>query len=238
VAYAAANAFMDAFVRSHNRQNSTHWVTINWDGWRLREEAQSESTARGQNPTFGSGLAEFLITPPEGMAAFHAIRMGLLGEQIVVSTGDLQARLEKWITFTATRKADAEWAITGLSAHARPQLHNTYLAPRNQIEQKIAEVWQALLGIEKVGIHDNFFELGGDSLLIVQLRRKLQEALHHEFLTTDLFEHPTISTLVESLRQTEVESATPRQAQDRIRNQRAALEEAAELKGRRQGSRF
>src|SRR4030066_1235848 len=39
-----------------------------------------------------------------------------------------------------------------------------YEAPRNEIEEKLAEVWQKVLDIEKVGINDDFFELGGHSL--------------------------------------------------------------------------
>jgi len=46
------------------------------------------------------------------------------------------------------------------SLHARPSSQNAYFAPRNEVEQTMADIWQELLGIEQVGIQDNFFELG------------------------------------------------------------------------------
>ncbi len=55
--------------------------------------------------------------------------------------------------------------------HPRPQLSNSYIVPRNEIEQKIAVIWQELIGTEQVGVYDNFFELGGDSLLMVRVGR-------------------------------------------------------------------
>jgi aryl carrier-like protein len=51
-----------------------------------------------------------------------------------------------------------------------------YAAPRNAIETKLAEVWQQVLGREKVGIHDNIFEIGGDSLLIFQITARANQA--------------------------------------------------------------
>jgi len=53
-----------------------------------------------------------------------------------------------------SQKADSS------SLHARPSSQNAYFAPRNEVEQTMADIWQELLGIEQVGIQDNFFELG------------------------------------------------------------------------------
>ncbi|HVG20945.1 MAG TPA: amino acid adenylation domain-containing protein, partial [Blastocatellia bacterium] len=49
----------------------------------------------------------------------------------------------------------------------RPRAETDYTAPRNSVEQVLAEIWSQVLGVERVGIHDNFFELGGDSILSI-----------------------------------------------------------------------
>ncbi|MFP2901066.1 phosphopantetheine-binding protein [Corallococcus sp. 4LFB] len=73
----------------------------------------------------------------------------------------------------------ASTARTGGSAsgrHTRPPLANAFVAPRDETEEKVAALWQDLLGVESVGITDNFFELGGHSLLGVQLLSRIREA--------------------------------------------------------------
>lgn len=60
------------------------------------------------------------------------------------------------------------------SQYSRPKLGNSYVAPTNELEQRIAHIWQEVLGIEQVGIYDNFFDLGGDSLIATQLASRLQ----------------------------------------------------------------
>jgi phthiocerol/phenolphthiocerol synthesis type-I polyketide synthase E len=59
-------------------------------------------------------------------------------------------------------------------SYSRPNIGNSYIAPTNELEEKIAKVWQEVLGIKQVGIYDNFFELGGDSLIATQLASRLQ----------------------------------------------------------------
>ncbi|MBE8987837.1 type I polyketide synthase [Nostoc sp. LEGE 12450] len=56
----------------------------------------------------------------------------------------------------------------------RTNISDSYIAPTNELEEKIAKVWQEVLGIQQVGIYDNFFECGGDSLIATQLASRLQ----------------------------------------------------------------
>ncbi|NQE32467.1 type I polyketide synthase [Microcoleus asticus] len=79
--------------------------------------------------------------------------------------------------------------------HSRPNLDNTYIAPREEIEQTIASIWQEFLGIEQVGIHDDFFDLGGDSLLAVQLITKLNETLQKSLSPHSLLQSSTVAAL-------------------------------------------
>jgi non-ribosomal peptide synthase protein (TIGR01720 family) len=62
------------------------------------------------------------------------------------------------------------------SSHSRPDLDVAYVAPRNEIEQTLAQIWQQQLGIEAIGVHDNFFQLGGDSVISIQIVAKARQA--------------------------------------------------------------
>ncbi|WP_373528142.1 amino acid adenylation domain-containing protein [Nostoc sp.] len=83
--------------------------------------------------------------------------------------------------------------------HSRPNLPNSYIAPCNELEKKIADVWQELLGIKQVGIHDNFFELGGDSLIAVQILTRLRNSFSIQLSVANLFESPTIAEIASKL---------------------------------------
>ncbi|MCP3467984.1 non-ribosomal peptide synthetase, partial [Bradyrhizobium sp. CCGUVB23] len=73
-----------------------------------------------------------------------------------------------------------------------------YEAPRGPIEEKLAQIWAELLGLERVGRHDSFFELGGHSLLAVQLMERLRRlSLGIEVRT--LFAKPVLADLAASL---------------------------------------
>ncbi|HEX2642239.1 MAG TPA: amino acid adenylation domain-containing protein, partial [Thermoanaerobaculia bacterium] len=74
-----------------------------------------------------------------------------------------------------------------------------YVAPAGELEEKIAEAWRELFGLDQVGVHDNFFDSGGNSLLIVKLHSRLQKVLGREFPLVEIFQHPTISALAASL---------------------------------------
>ncbi|NKQ34061.1 MAG: amino acid adenylation domain-containing protein [Chloroflexi bacterium] len=59
---------------------------------------------------------------------------------------------------------------------SRPDLAAAYVPPQSEKEAILAEIWQAVLGLEQVGVHDNFFELGGDSILTIQVISRANQA--------------------------------------------------------------
>ncbi len=76
----------------------------------------------------------------------------------------------------------------------RQQLEQNYVAPRNEREQLLTDIWQEVLKLPKVGVKDNFFELGGDSILSIQvIARANQKGL--KITPRQLFEYPTVEGL-------------------------------------------
>ncbi|MBD2741476.1 non-ribosomal peptide synthetase [Coleofasciculus sp. FACHB-1120] len=76
---------------------------------------------------------------------------------------------------------------------------DTFVAPRNSVEEVLAGIWVQLLKLQKVGIYDNFFDLGGHSLLIPQLLAKVRETFQIELSLRDFFDALTIADLGKSI---------------------------------------
>jgi amino acid adenylation domain-containing protein/non-ribosomal peptide synthase protein (TIGR01720 family) len=79
------------------------------------------------------------------------------------------------------------------------QTTGDYTAPRTQLEKDLADIWQQLLGVERIGVHDNFFVLGGHSLLAMRVVSAIRNVLHLEVPVRDIFYHPTIKELAAAL---------------------------------------
>jgi len=93
----------------------------------------------------------------------------------------------------AAAAAAAGTAPAGLSAHPRPRLRNAYVAPRNEVERRVAGLWQEQLGVGAVGVHDDFFELGGHSFLATRLVSELRRSFDCELDLPALFATPTVA---------------------------------------------
>ena len=76
-----------------------------------------------------------------------------------------------------------------------------FVAPRNELEQKLADTWQTILGVTAVGVHDDFFDLGGNSWMAVRLFSELQTITGHHLPLATLFQAPTIAALAAIVQQ-------------------------------------
>ena len=72
----------------------------------------------------------------------------------------------------------------------------SHVAPRNQSEEILVNIWQDVLGLEWIGVFDNFFELGGDSILSLQIISRAKKA-GLSISAKQLFEYQSIAELAE-----------------------------------------
>ncbi|MCP4657778.1 MAG: hypothetical protein GY856_20410, partial [bacterium] len=135
-------------------------------------------------------------TPDQGVETLGRILALPDPGRVVISTGRLESRIEQWVS--APR-------LTPAAAGVGPAISGS------ELEQRIAEIWCRVLGVDEVGTRDNFFDLGGDSLLAMQLVSELHRQLGVQIAPLMLFEAPTVGALAELLSpdQTDQPTAPP-----------------------------
>jgi acyl transferase domain-containing protein/acyl carrier protein len=196
--YAAANAFLDAFAAYSRQRYSWPCFVIDWGPWCWDAWQESMYAPQTEGRFYVRKMREqYGITFADGEEALTRVLASAL-RRVVVLTQDIPTTIEQW-----SRLATPEFLAQASPArpgYARPNLKNPYVPPSSADEQKIAKIWQDALGIEAVGIHDHFFELGGNSLIGMQVIARLQQEFQQELGIVNLFEGPTISTLLQIIR--------------------------------------
>jgi amino acid adenylation domain-containing protein len=76
-----------------------------------------------------------------------------------------------------------------------------YIAPRDALEVKLAEIWEDILNVSPVSVRDSFFALGGHSLLAMSLLIRIQEQFNRELPLSVLFNGGTIEDIGAALRE-------------------------------------
>jgi NADP-dependent 3-hydroxy acid dehydrogenase YdfG/acyl carrier protein len=215
-AYAASNVYMDSFTRKHNRSHRVPWLSVNFDLWRSHSRT---AIASG----FGRTVEELGHTAEEATNAMETILAVRNASQLLVSTGDLPARINQWIKLESLN-AGGPTAVTSptqstLSQHSGVQTN--YDSPRDDIEQQIARIWQDAFGIDEVGINDGFTRLGGHSLLAIKIVAELRRAFQVDLPVKALFDAPTVAELSSHIKQlliAEIEALTDEEARRLVSN--------------------
>jgi len=195
VDYCAANAFMDAFAAQNRRGRTGSLISINWDMW--------GEVGMGLKTRMPDELKQWLekelrdgITSKEGVDVFGRILGWNKSENIIVSTRDLQGRIDLWIKREFIK--EKEYLLEDDSSkprYNRPQMATEYEPPQTDPELKIAAIWGRLFGIDKIGRYDNFYELGGHSLLATTLVNKLKKEFSTNISIRDILDNPTVREL-------------------------------------------
>ncbi|MDZ8258878.1 beta-ketoacyl synthase N-terminal-like domain-containing protein [Nostoc sp. ChiQUE01b] len=149
---------------------------------------------------------------PETQAFEHKIIMAQASASTAFSRKSEQKETDTKLESSLQRTPDIVQLEKLSALHSRPNLPNSYVAPRDEIEQKIADIWQELLGIKQVGIYDSFFELGGDSLIAVQIISRLKNTFSIKLTVASLLESPTIAEIAPKLGKQQLKQNTKRGA--------------------------
>jgi len=76
---------------------------------------------------------------------------------------------------------------------------DSYEAPTSQLQEKLCDIFQEVLKVERVGISDDFFKIGGNSILAISLAHKLSKALSLDVRVSDIFRMKTVGELIDGV---------------------------------------
>jgi acyl carrier protein len=87
-----------------------------------------------------------------------------------------------------------DWAVSVPRREVVP-----YVAPRTGTEQKLAEIWRDVLGVDRVGVTDHYDDLDVDSLLAASIFVEIEEKFAISLPTAALVDAPTIEQVARKL---------------------------------------
>ncbi|NOU19049.1 MAG: amino acid adenylation domain-containing protein [Bacteroidales bacterium] len=74
-----------------------------------------------------------------------------------------------------------------------------YIAPTTEIEAKVCQIWQEVLGVDRVGITDNFFKMGGNSILAIQVSHRMSKILECSVKVASVFKYSSIEGILKNI---------------------------------------
>ncbi|HEY4565460.1 MAG TPA: amino acid adenylation domain-containing protein, partial [Thermoanaerobaculia bacterium] len=185
----------------------------------IRVELGEIESVLGQHPR----VREAVVMVPEGRLTAYVV--GLAGGATPAGElrGFLEARLPAYMVpqdwallaampLTPNGKIDRQALARIEAARTAPGGEDGYVAPRTDVEARLAELWAELLGVARVGARDNFFALGGHSLLAIQAVSRARRLFAVELELRDLFNDATVEGLARAIARSPSAEAGPARA--------------------------
>ena len=139
-----------------------------------------------------TALVAYVVSPHQGAGAAAELRSHLAGRIPAAMVPSAFVFLGG-LPLTPNGKLNrAALPPPGLAAEERAERLEL---PRMPVEEIVATIWAAILGIERIGIHEDFFELGGHSLKATRVMSRVNQAFRLDLPVRALFENPTLASL-------------------------------------------
>jgi amino acid adenylation domain-containing protein len=158
----------------------------------LQHSSIKEAVVESQPNQYGQGVLMAYIVSQQDITV-KSLRAYLSGKLSSYMIPSVFIPLDK-IPLTTNGKVDRQ-ALAKIDP--RISTGSEYVAPRNDIETRIALTWASvLIKTEPIGIYDSFFDLGGDSLKATLVAAKIERDFNIRISVKDIFDVPTIDGLV------------------------------------------
>lgn len=162
------------------------------ESWLLKINGVTHAAARAFPTSSGDNrVVGYVTLAPDCQITEAAIRADL-SQSIPFHMVPARVVLLAALPMTTTGKVDRK--ALPLPDATRPALATPFVAPRNDLEQQIADLWATLLDLDEIGVDDNFFDLGGDSLNAVRMLLTLEEKTGAR-IPQDYLRRPTVAAL-------------------------------------------
>jgi aryl carrier-like protein len=224
-AYAAANAFLDAFVTYQRSTGMDAAYCIAWSLWdevgMSRDyELKELSRSRGYQPiSIADGLASLTIALQQQIPyvlvglersaphiASHVLGTPVAAQEVIVyASRDAFTSKETGhpVLYDGQGKP-VDWQLRRAPAQNAEHRDDEPLSHGSAAE-RIARLWREVLRVDDIGLDDNFFDLGGDSVRIAQLAGQLSELSGRRLSIAEVFQYPTIRAQAAVLARTDTE---------------------------------
>lgn len=195
--YCAANAFLDAFAGYWNSKGHNTITAVDWDNW--QETGISVNTQVPDNmKALRQEILSKAISSREGVEIFERVLISQ-PQQVIISAQSLPERIELSKSFSQNNFLSNGISCGCEEAAQAKKVQIKGSVSKNEIQNKVADIWKKVLGVRKIGPNDNFFDLGGNSLTGLQLIAEIKREFDIQIAPVVIYEAPTVSAMARLL---------------------------------------